>query len=490
VTNIDASKQTLPLDAEALGQLNDKVNEVFRSLAIDKRRLPASQLSKRGIPAYVAEWVLESVVPGQGELTLAEANKVLEWAARVIPGPSEQNIIKHRLMQGQTVKVLTPLQAEIQLKKGKEPERVAQLGLLGIADAYISDGLLEEYPDLLRQGMWGVVELGALKDGVAVLSFKPMQASVNLTLYKEARRKFTLQEWRALLLTTLGFDSSAFSEEEQTWLLCRLLPLVQKNMHMLELAPKGTGKSFTYENISPKVRLISGGNVSPAVLFVNNASGAWGLLARFKVVVLDEVQTARFEQPEEIVGGLKGYLANGKLTRGGLHETASDCGFVMLANITLDDKQNPVKDSLVEELPKFMRETAFLDRIKALIPGWELPKLSSKLLVGPESLLTVGLKSDFFGDALIALREDLGAESYTTQAVQLSGEKPYRRNEEAVRAIAAGLLKIQFPHGEVEPSDFYTYCLKPAIKLRQGIWNELYALDSEYRQYESRISTR
>lgn len=486
--NIDPQVRNAPLDTEALRQLNAKVSEVFRSLAIDKRRLPASQLSKRGIPAYVAEWVLEKVVPGQGELSPEEATKVLEWAARVIPGPSEQNIIKHKLAQGQTVKVLTPLQAEVQIKKGKEPERVAQLKLLGISDAYISDNLLEEHPDLLRQGMWGVVEIGALKDGAAVLSFQPMQASVNLTLYKEARKKFTLHEWRALLLTTLGFDPAAFTDEQQTFLLCRLLPLVQKNMHMMELAPKGTGKSFTYENISPKVRLISGGNISPAVLFVNNANGTWGILARFKVVVLDEVQTSKFEKPEEIVGGLKGYLANGKLTRGGLHETASDCGFVMLANITLDDEQRPVKNSLVEELPRFLRETAFLDRIKALIPGWELPKLSSKLLVGADSALTVGLKSDFFGDALIALREDLAAESYAARAVQLGGEKPYRRNEEAVRGIAAGLMKIQFPHGDVDPADFLTYCLKPAIRLRQGIWDELYALDSEYRQYEPRIT--
>lgn len=477
-----------PLEAADLRVLNAKVTEVFRSLAIDKRRLPASQLSKRGIPAYVAEWVLESVVPGQGELSADEAARVLEWAARVIPGPSEQNIIKHKLVQGQSVKVLTPLQAEIRIKKGKEPERLAQLSLLGISDAYISDGLLEEYPDLLRQGMWGVVELGALKDGVAVLSFKPMQASVNLALYKEARKKFTLSEWRALLLTTLGFDPVAFSDEQQTWLLCRLLPLVQKNMHLMELAPKGTGKSFMYENISPMVRLVSGGNISRAVLFVNNASGTWGLLARFKVVVLDEIQTSKFTNPEEIVGGLKGYLANGKLTAGGLHETASDCGFVMLANITLDDQQRRVKASLVEELPPFLRETAFLDRIRALLPGWELPKLSSKLLIGQDSPLTMGLKSDFFGDALVALREDLMAESYCARNIQLGGEKPYRRNEEAVRAIAAGLMKIQFPHGDVDPLDFQRYCVKPALRLRQGIWDELYAMDGEYRQYEARIT--
>src|SRR5437016_3426072 len=122
------------------------------------------------------------------------------------------------------------------------------------------------------------------------------------------------------------------------------------------------------------VRLVSGGNVSPAVLFVNNANGLPGILARYAVVVLDEVQTLKFEKPEEIVGGLKGYLANGRLTRGGLHELASDCGLVMLANITLDERQLPVSDPIIRELPVFLQETAFLDRIRGIIPGWELRK--------------------------------------------------------------------------------------------------------------------
>ena len=147
--------------------------------------------------------------------------------------------------------------------------------------------LVQRFPDLLNQGIWGVVEIANTQEGVALNNFKPMQATVNLSMYKDARRQFTLAEWRALLLTSMGYNPKVFTEDEQTLLLCRLLPLVQKNMHMMELAPKGTGKSYIYENISPRVRLLSGGNVSPAVLFVNNMSGQWGLLARFSVVVLE-----------------------------------------------------------------------------------------------------------------------------------------------------------------------------------------------------------
>jgi len=461
--------------------LDEKIRQVFGSLAIDKRRLPMSQLSKRGIPTYVAEWVLDTIVPGEGILNSEDAAKAQKWAARYIPTPDDTNIIKHRLMAGEMVKVLTVVQVEIELTRRRQ-ERVAKLSLLGIGDAFINDGLVEEHPELLKQGMWGVVELMNTQEGVVLNSFKPMQAHVNLSLFKDARRQFSLAEWRSLMLISMGYNPDAFTEDEQLMLLCRLLPLVQKNMHLMELAPKGTGKSYIYENINPRVRLVSGGNVSPAVLFVNNASGQWGLLARYGVVVLDEVQTLRFEKPEEIVGGLKGFLANGRLSRGGLYETASDCSLVMLANILLDNQQRPVKEILVEELPPFLRETAFLDRMRGVIPGWKIRKLSSECFAQ-----SIGLKSDFFGDALMALRNDLDFDQRATRRIELTGSRVYKRNEDSVRSIASGMLKILFPHGEVSDSEFEHYCVRPAQQLRQLVWSQLQLLDGEYRQYESDI---
>lgn len=461
--------------------LNQKTFEVFGNLSIDKRRLPASQLQKRGVPAYVGEWVLDHITPGMGELTMEDAAKVQAWADKFIPASSDGNVIKHKLLSGDVVKVLTPVQVEVELTRRRQ-EQVGKMSLLGISDAVIGDTLAGKYPDLLKQGMWGVVQLINTQEGVAIDSFKPMQASVNLQMYKEARKEFSLAEWRALILTSMGYNPEAFTEEEQTWMLCRLLPLVQKNMHLMELAPKGTGKSYIFENISPQVRLVSGGNVSPAVLFVNNLSGQPGLLARFAVVVLDEVQTLKFEKPEEIVGGLKGYLANGRLSRGGLYEMGSDCSLVMLANILLDSEQQPLTQPLVRELPDFLQETAFLDRIRGVIPGWKLPKLS-----GASFARGVGLKSDFFGDALVALRNDLEHDQRAVRRIQLKGEKVYKRNEDAVRTIASGMLKIMFPDGNVTDREFDYYCVRPAKKLRQIIWDQLQQLDAEYRQYESDI---
>ena len=413
-------------------------------------------------------------------ITPEEGNKVQEWAARNIPGADDQNIIKDRLLRGEIVKILTPVQVEITLKRSKQ-ERVAKLSLLGINDAHIPDDIVSQHPALLKEGMWGVTELINTEDGVSVARFKPMQAAVNLELYKSARSQFTVDEWRALMLLSMGYNPDAYSLDAQLLMLARLLPLVQKNMTLAELAPKGTGKSYVYENISPRVRLLTS-DISPAVLFVNNASGQWGLLARYSVVVLDEIHKMRFTDPEGIVAGLQGYLANGELTRGGLHRTASDCGLVILANVALDDQQRPSVEPVIKELPDFLQETAFIDRIKGIIPGWRLPKLSNDCLA-----YTVGLKSDFFGDALIELRNDLSADQTCTRRIRLAGDRPYIRNEDAVRAIASGMMKILFPDGKVTEQEFCKYCLNPAKELRQLVWDQLYVLDGEYRQYSSEL---
>src|ERR1043165_99765 len=272
--------------------LSEKIQAVFGRMAIDKRRLALSQLKKRGVPAYVGEWLLETIVPGQGVITPQEATKVQEWASRNIPGADDQNVIKDKLLRGEVIKILTPLQVEIPLKRNRQ-ERVAKLSLIGINDAFIPDEIVSSHPALLKEGMWGVTELMNTSVGVSVVRFKPMQATVNLDLYKSARGEFSLDEWRSLMLLSMGYNPEAYALDQQLLMLTRLLPLVQKNMTLAELAPKGTGKSYVYENVSPRVRLLTS-DISPAVLFVNNATGQWGLLARFSVVVLDEIHKIRF----------------------------------------------------------------------------------------------------------------------------------------------------------------------------------------------------
>jgi ATP-dependent Lon protease len=315
---------------------------------------------------------------------------------------------------------------------------------------------------------------------VQVAGFEPMQASVDLKQFYEKRRESNADEWRELVLTSAGYNPAAYGVNEQIMILCRLLPLVQKNLHLMELAPRGTGKSHIYINISPRVYLTSG-NLSPAVLFFNNATEQPGLLARYDVIVIDEVQRIRLENPGEIIGNLKIYLENDHIRRGGKVDLPSDCGLVMLANIPLSESQQPDSELVVETLPEFMRETAFLDRFRGIIPGWEIPKFHQGCIAGG-----VGLKADFFSDTLTAMRHETRHEEWVRSRVEFP--KTDIRDQRAITSIASGLLKILYPDLDVTPESFKNYCLDPAVKLRQIVRNQLWLLDPEYRKTDKQLN--
>ena len=460
----------------------EKVREIFGPLSVDKRRLPSSGLTKLGVPSYVGEWILDEITPGEGELSPEELEAILAFADSMLPKKNEQGVYKHRLLTGEIVQLLAYMSVEIDITRTKHT-REAKIPALGFKDCWISNDLVEQHHDLLKQGMWGIVHLGLSQNegGVRVMDFEPMQASINVQLYCEKRKEFNSDEWRELMMMSAGYNPASYSVTEQIWILCRLIPMLQKNMHLMELAPKGTGKSYLYEQISPRVRLISGGNITPAVLFVNNQTGQEGLLARFDVVVLDEVQKLKFSYPEEIIGVLKGYLANGRITRGGKVEIASDCGLVLLANIPLDETQQPLSELLVEHLPDFMRETAFLDRFRGIIPGWQIAKFRQEMIANG-----AGLKADFFSDTLTAMRHETMHEEWVRRHTQFAPRTDIR-DQEAVIATASGLLKILYPDLNVNDDEFNNFCLQPAVTMRQYIRNQLWLLDAEYRQADKQL---
>lgn len=456
-------------------ELNKKIRDVFGTLAMNKQRFSSSGLRELQIPIYVGEWILEEIVPGDGILSPKELENLNSFTAQMIPRKNEENVYRNRLLTRETVSILAHISVEVIINRSKE-DRQAKLPVLGFNDCLIPDAIIEENENLLKQGMWGIVDLATAKGGgIQIIGFEPMQASVNLAAFKEKRRQFSHDEWRELMLVSCGYNPAAYNVAQQIWILCRLLPLVQKNMHLMELAPKGTGKSFIYENVSPRVRLTAG-NVSPAVLFYNNRTGQPGLLARYDVLVLDEVQYIKFVEPENIISNLKTYLANGRITRGGLADIPSDCGMVLLANISLDRDQKPINDLIIRELPKFMHETAFLDRFRGIIPGWKIPKFSQNCIA-----TDVGLKADFFSDTLTAMRYETQYDEWVKS--RLVFEPMTIRDENAIIANTSGLLKILYPDLRVSSDAFYNFCVLPAIEMRQIVRNQCWQLDEEFHKY-------
>lgn len=453
-----------------------KIRNVFEEVCIDKS-LSQKLGFERNIPAYVGEWLIDRFAV-EGKLNDDAKNKIKDFIDEHLPPKSQRDILKHRLLNGENLVILDEYSVFVDLDSGI---RLLKIPSLDIDSAFVDRSIVDKYEQLLCGGMWGAGKLvyhprDFTPGGeVWMEDFKPMQAGkIDIDYYCKSRGEFTLEEWRDLLINSMGYNPNAYSPTQQTYLMERLVPAVQNRVNMVELSPKGTGKSWIYINLSKYVRLISGGKVSPAVLFYNNATNVPGLLVRYDVVVLDEAQSISFENPGEIIGILKGFLEAGYFTRGKQRVT-SETGVMLLANIPIESSGLPVSENLFSNLPVFFRETAFIDRLHGVIPGWSIPKFDSSMISKE-----VGFKADFFGEVLHELRDKPGYIDYVKNNCAINSDNI--RDKNAIWRIAAALLKLLFPNLQVDREELYQYCLKPALELRQRIRDQLSLLDSEYKK--------
>jgi ATP-dependent Lon protease len=453
----------------------EKAKEVFGEVCIDKA-LVQKMGFERNIPNYVAEWLIDRYTP-KGEIDNDAKTKIKDFINNHLPSKRQREFLRNKLLNGETIVILDDFSVSIDLKSGK---RNLKIPSLDIDDACIEKSIVDNYPLLLCGGIWGAGKLNYYPDEEAgrgeirLSDFKPMQiGKIDIDYYCESRSYFTLDEWRSLLLNSMGYNPNVFSPSQQQLLLIRLLPVVQNRVNLIELSPKGTGKSWIYINLSNYIRMVSGGKVTPAVLFYNNATNMPGLLVKHDVVVLDECQSISFENPGEVVGILKGFLEAGYFTRG-KQKVTSEAGIIMLANIPIESSGRPQSENLFENLPEFLRETAFIDRLHGILPGWELLKFNSEMISKG-----TGFKADFFAEVLHVLRDRSGYLEYIKNNCTIESDSI--RDKIAIWRLAAGLLKLLFPDLRVTQEELYEFCLKPALSLRQRIRNQLSLLDPEYK---------
>jgi ATP-dependent Lon protease len=457
----------------------EKAIKYYGEVCVNKGLVRQAGLGERSLPSYVSEWIVSRHAP-TGELNESVRKDVQDFLNRHLPAKDQKERLKSRLQQGEPLLILDEFSVEVNLRTN---DLMLKIPCLDETRAGIEAHIVENYPLLLGSGVWGVGkleyqppdEVQRQPGRVHLFDFRPMQAAtIDLDLFCEQRRHFSLSEWRDLLVSSMGYNPNFYSPEQQMFLLTRLIPIVQERVNLIELAPKGTGKSFVFLNLSRYVRLISGGKVTAAVLFHNNTTNQTGLLARFDVVVFDEAQTLSFDNPGEVVGVLKDYLESGRFSRGGKHQTTATSGIVILANIPLSSDGQPRFDNLFLNLPNFLRETAFIDRIHAILPGWELPRIQK-----PAISQNVGFKADFFGEALHALRHRAGFSEFITTEGQILGTKDVR-DHNAITRLASGYMKLLFPDLQMSHQDLVEYCLRPAARLRQMVRDQLAILDPEY----------
>ncbi|MBF0573010.1 MAG: BREX system Lon protease-like protein BrxL, partial [Desulfamplus sp.] len=377
---------------------------------------------------------------------------------------------------------------KVHTTKGDLQLRIPSLDITG----RVMENIVDENPLLLLGNVWGSGTLKWLPQKgktdrfeVVMTAFKPMQtASIDLNYFINQREKFSFNEWIELLVRCMGYDENKYSIKQKITLLTRLIPLVEPRVNIIELAPKGTGKSYIFSQLSRHAWLISGGVVTRAQLFYDMSRQQTGIISRYNAIVLDEIQTIRLKDEEEIVGALKGYLESGEFRVMGFHGS-SDAGFVLLGNIPIEYGQ-PRDANYFRELPSWLNgegATALLDRFHGLIHGWELPRIESSSICN-----SFALRADYFGEVLYALRSCQEQMAFVKDHSESSGDL---RDTRAVQRVACGFLKLFFPDIKtVSINEFDEFCLQPAIKLRSNIRHQMAIMDSEFSPDISEIILR
>ena len=464
-----------------------KAKDYYGEIVINKGLFRQAGFGSRALPAYVGEWILSHYMADQEELTTEIRNNVAKFVAKYLPAKGQKEEWKNRLLNQEPVNLLDHYTVSINLKTG---QRHLNSPFFDIKDAYITEHLVDDNEFLLTSGVWGVGELFYIppdtekgKGQVWMRDFKPFQiARIDLDYFIECRQYFSIEEWIDLLVSSMGFSPVINDDYQKMLLLTRMLPLVEPRINLVELAPKGTGKSFVFDHLSRYARVIGGGKVTPAALFHNNQSHEPGLITRYDIVVLDEVQSVRGDSAGELSAMLKVYLESGKFSRGKTEATA-ESGFVMLANISLDERRIPInlEKGIFKEFPNFLRETAFIDRLHGIIPGWYLPRVSQDT-----PSIYLGFKGDLFAEILHSLRKDLKYVDYVNVKMHLSGCDDLR-DKKAITRTATAYLKLLFPNLKLSNKEFIKYCVKPAIELRQKIRDELWKMDREYEKVDIKV---
>jgi ATP-dependent Lon protease len=299
---------------------------------------------------------------------------------------------------------------------------------------------------------------------------------VDLDFYQEARREFTLEEWVDVLLMAVDYNPLGFlSLRQKMALVSRLLPFVEKRVNIVELAPKGTGKSYLFSQISKYGWLVSGGSVSRARLFYDLARRTVGLVTHYDYVALDEIQSISFPDEEEVRGALKGYLESGEY-RVGDYRGVGEAGIVLLGNIgheSMSENRNMFK-----ELPSAFRESALVDRFHGFVRGWDIPRMKESMKAEGW-----GLNVEYFSEIMHALRADIRYRGTVDELLSVP-KGADTRDTEAIKRIATGFLKLLFPNavspGEIPADEFKAFCLDAAKSMRGAIRKQLHAMDPEY----------
>ena len=436
------------------------------------------------LPTYVVEFLLGRYCASTDEKEIQEGLALVEsqLQGRTVRTGDEE-LFKARAREQGSVRVIDIIKARLDTRNDRY---LGELPSVGLRDVLIPDGIVRDHERMLTDGFYAEVTLqydamaAQAQGGVPfrVESLRPIQLSDSKALetLSNARKSFTTDQWKDFLIRSIGLEPSSMDEKAKRVTILRMVPFVERNYNMVELGPRGTGKSHLFQQISPYSHLVSGGKATVAKMFVNNSNGARGLVCLYDVVCFDEVSGISFDSKDG-VNIMKGYMASGQFSRGKDQITAEG-SIVMVGNFDVDVEQQQRIGHLLSPLPAEMRDdTAFQDRIHAFVPGWDFPKLK------PNEHLTnhFGLVSDFLSECWTRMRP-LSRVSILQGRAHFGGALS-GRDMEGVNKTVSGLTKLLFPDPEMPVSDAdLEWILRLALESRRRVKEQQKrCLKSEFR---------
>ncbi len=458
-----------------MSALDEKINEHFAGYVVRKDLVKAVK-GNAIVPTYVLEYLLGQYCATDDEASIESGiETVKEILRKHYVHRSEAGLIQSTIKEKGRYKVIDQISVSLNEKTDSYEATFDNLGIKKVA---VDSGTVKAHPKLLVTGVWCIADVqyefseDARTSPWVLETIKPIQiAKVDYEGYKEARAQFTKDEWIDLLMQSIGFNPEAFGRRSKLLQLMRLIPFVERNYNIIELGPKGTGKSHIYSEFSPHGQLISGGEVTIPKLFVNNSNGRIGLVGYWDVVAFDEFAGREKTANKALVDIMKNYMANKTFSRG-VNPMGAEASFAFVGNTDHNVPFMLKNSDLFEALPTQFHDSAFIDRLHAYLPGWEIDVIRGEMF-------TTGY--GFIVDYLAEILRHLRQEDFSNRPdlhFKVS-EKISTRDRDAIYKTMSGFLKVIFPAGD-ETADDVEELLQLALESRKRVKDQLFRIDATY----------
>ena len=432
------------------------------------------------VPTYVLEYLLgQYCATDDQEAIEAGLEKVKQVIKNNYVHRAEAESVKGKIRENGKYRIIDKVTVTL---NEKDDEYQAAFANLGLTRVPIGTQYVKANPKLLSgNGVWCIVTIGYIsgediKVRWDIQTLKPVQISnVDLQEYIDQRQNFTTDEWIDFLMHTVGLNPEVMNRREKFITLVRLLPHVENNFNFMELGPKGTGKSHVFQELSPYGVLVSGGDVTPARLFVRMSGKReeLGLVGYWDVVAWDEFEQQPGRNVDAVlIDTMQNYLANKSFNRGkGTHEASASMSFVGNTKHTVPYMLK--NTHLFESIPTSFIKGAFLDRIHLYNPGWEI-----KMLKKNSFSKGYGLITDYIAAVLHAMRND-DRTAVLNEYAKFDGSLS-ERDHLAIRKTFSGMMKLLYPDGRMTDQEAYEL-IDFAAESRKRVKDQLYVIDETFK---------